>query len=225
MATVVSQMLGTVASSKAPSGSLDLPLIELPASGKDDRLAIILTGDGGWANIDKTLGEELAKRGVAVVGFDTLKYFWKRKTPAEAARDLARVIAHYSNLWQRQRVMLVGYSFGADALPFLWNSMDDASRAKVAGITLIGLAEEASFEITVGGWVGIEPAETAPTLPEIKKIKGPHIVCIYGEEENSDACSKLKETGVEVIALPGDHHFDGHYRRLTELVLGQFADK
>lgn len=220
--TVASQMLGTLPSA-LPRTALDLPLVELPAKGDDDRLAIILTGDGGWANIDKKLGEELSKRGVAVVGFDTLKYFWKRKDPAAAARDLARVIAHYSDHWRRGRVMLIGYSFGADVLPFLWNNLDDAARAKVADVTLLGLAEDASFEITVGGWVGIAPSEAVPTIPEIMRIVGPHVVCIYGQEEDSDACPQLRGSKVEVIALPGDHHFDGHYQKLAEMVLARFA--
>ena len=44
----------------------DLPLIEIPgAPGRDERLAVILTGDGGWADIDKSIGEALAARGVA----------------------------------------------------------------------------------------------------------------------------------------------------------------
>ena len=165
----------------------------------------------------------MAKRGVAVVGFDTLRYFWKRKEPHEAARDLARVIAHYSDHWQRGRVMLIGYSFGADILPYLWSALDDGSRAKVADIALVGLADNASFEITVGGWVGIEPADTVPTIPEIRKITGPRAVCIYGEEEDRDACPQLKNAGIDVIALPGDHHFDGHYKKLSELVLARFA--
>ena len=60
-----------------------------------------------------------APRGVAVVGFNSLKYFWKEKTPEDTAADLARVVQHYSEAWNRHRVMLIGYSFGAGLLPFL----------------------------------------------------------------------------------------------------------
>ncbi len=66
-----------------------LPVIELPAAvGHPDTLAIILSGDGGWADLDKTFGEEFQKQGLSTVGFDCLKYFWKIRQPAEVSQML-----------------------------------------------------------------------------------------------------------------------------------------
>jgi type IV secretory pathway VirJ component len=221
MSSVVSQVLGTL--KDAPEGELDLPLIELPATGKDDRLAIILSGDGGWADIDRQLGEELSKRGVAVVGFDTLKYFWRRKDPVEAAADLERVIAHYSAQWNRKRIVLIGYSFGADVLPFLWENLSAAARAKVSHVALLALSAEASFEITVGGWVGVESKESVPTAPAIRAIAGPHVLCVQAAEDESDPCPGLKASGVDALVLPGDHHFDRDYKKLSGVILTKSA--
>jgi type IV secretory pathway VirJ component len=225
ISSVVSQVLGNL--NTTPGGELDLPLIELPATGqdakKDDRLAIILSGDGGWADIDRQLGEELSKRGVAVVGFDTLKYFWRRKEPAQAAADLERVIAHYSTQWNRKRVVLIGYSFGADVLPFLWENLSTAARAKVSHVALLALSAEASFEITVGGWVGVESKESVPTAPAIRKIAGTHVLCVQAAEDTDDPCPGLKASGVEALVLPGDHHFDRDYKKLSTLILTKSA--
>jgi len=45
---------------------------------------------------------------------------------AEAtARDLARVIEHYTRTWNKPRVLLIGYSQGADVLPFLVNRLPE----------------------------------------------------------------------------------------------------
>jgi type IV secretory pathway VirJ component len=55
-------------------------------------LAVMLTGDGGWAAIDKRIADDLAERGVAVVGFDSRSYLMKARTPGEAAAGGARVI-------------------------------------------------------------------------------------------------------------------------------------
>ncbi len=218
---VVSQVMGTVAE-RAEDGELDLPLVELPAEGKaakgEDRLAIIVSGDGGWADIDRQVGEELSKRGVAVVGLDSLKYFWRRKEPVEAAADLERVIDHYTAAWNRHRVVLIGYSFGADILPFLWPDLSTAARAKVSHLVLLGLSAEASFEITVGGWVGVESREAVPTAPAIKQVRGASVVCVQAGEDTDDPCPTL---GIDAAVLPGDHHFNRDYRKLSALILNR----
>ncbi|MHB1206985.1 MAG: virulence factor family protein, partial [Rhodospirillaceae bacterium] len=230
MSSVVSQVIGNLGEThgvKMGGSELDLPLIELPAKGKDakkdDRLAIILSGDGGWADIDRQLGEELSKRGVAVVGFDTLKYFWRRKAPVQAAADLERVIAHYSAQWNRKRVVLIGYSFGADVLPFLWANLSTSVRAKVSHVALLALSAQASFEITVGGWVGVEPTESIPTVPAIRGISGPRVLCVQAAEDTDDPCPGLKASGVEAVTVPGDHHFDRDYKKLSNIILTSSA--
>lgn len=218
---VMSQVMGNVADS-AEGGELDLPLVELPAEGKDakqdDRLAIIVSGDGGWADIDRQLGEELAKRGVAVVGLDSLKYFWRKKEPIEAAADLERIITHYTAAWHRGRVVLIGYSFGADILPFLWPNLSTAARAKVSHMGLLALSAEASFEITVGGWVGVAARESVPTAPAVRLVTGTKVFCVQAGEDTDDPCPTL---GVDAVVLPGDHHFDRDYKKLSELVLAR----
>ena len=39
----------------------------------------------------------------------------------EAALDLERVLRRYLTLWKKSRIVLMGYSFGADALPAMVN--------------------------------------------------------------------------------------------------------
>ncbi len=218
LSTTVDQVLGRVGGG-TPAADTDLPLIPLPAAGNGKQLAVFFSGDGGWADIDSDIGEELSRRGVAVVGFDTLKYFWRKQDPAAAAADLARVIARYSAAWKRDDIVLIGYSFGADVLPFLWQNLDPASRAKVSNVIFLGLGEAASLEITVGGWVGVTPAEALPTMPAARSISGAHIMCFHGVEEASSACPALATYGAEVLAMPGGHHFDGDYKKVADLIL------
>src|SRR5665647_2676321 len=71
----------------------DLPLTELPVSdAKNDILAIIFSGDGGWADLDKAFGVAFQKRGIATVGFDCLKYFWKTRQPTEVSQDVDAMV-------------------------------------------------------------------------------------------------------------------------------------
>ena len=102
----------------------ELPVVELPAEGRpNDVLAIILSGDGGWADLDKVFGEAFQKQGLDTVGFDCLKYFWKTRQPEEVSQMLGTVLRYYLHAWNKKRVLLVGYSFGACWMPFLVNRL------------------------------------------------------------------------------------------------------
>src|SRR5205823_11210171 len=90
-----------------------LPLIEVPATrGASDTLVVFVSGDGGWAKIDKSISAILASEGMPVVGLNSLQYFWTKRTPESASRDLQSIID--THLGTRKSVLLVGYSRGAD---------------------------------------------------------------------------------------------------------------
>src|SRR5690348_3396166 len=70
----------------------DLPLVELRAKGPSNALAIVLSGDGGWADIDRQIGQTLAERGVDVIGFDDRAYLRSGKRDANGVgADVDRV--------------------------------------------------------------------------------------------------------------------------------------
>jgi len=84
----------------------DLPLVEVPAgTPTKDAMAVILSGDGGWAGIDREVAGVLAKRGIAVVGLNSLKYFWTKKTPEIAAGDLNRILRAYLTTWKKDNIV------------------------------------------------------------------------------------------------------------------------
>ncbi|WP_179404451.1 virulence factor family protein [Burkholderia guangdongensis] len=202
----------------------DLPLIELPAARPDGRLAIVMSGDGGWRDLDKTIAEALQKDGVSVVGWDSLRYFWSEKTPEQTSRDLARVMRTYATRWHATRIALVGYSFGADVMPFAYNRLPDALRDKVTVMSLLGLAPEADFQIRVTGWLGMPAGERAlQARPEIAKVPPRIVQCFYGEHEKDTLCPALANTGADVIRTSGDHHFDRNYVALEKRILAAFG--
>ena len=168
----------------AKRGVDSLPLVELPADRPSRVMAVLVSGDGGWRDLDKTIGEKLQALGVPVVGWDSLRYFWSRKTPEQTTRDLAAVLAAYGAKWRADKFVLIGYSFGADVLPVVYNMLPAAYRDRVAMISLLGLEPKADWEIRVAGWFGAQPSETAtPLAPEFAKIPGELIQCYYGVEE------------------------------------------
>ncbi|MBB6367528.1 type IV secretory pathway VirJ component [Xanthomonas sacchari] len=197
----------------------DLPLTELPSNIPGAPLAIVLSGDGGWRDIDKGMAEALQRRGVAVVGWDSLRYFWRAKPPARASADLSRVIAYYQQRWRPQKILLVGYSFGATTLPFMVNRLPPAQREQVGLVALLGLEHKADFQIRVRGWLNLGDADDAlPVLPELARIAPAQLLCVYGDKETDTLCPQLRARGAEVVVLHGGHHFDQHPAGLATIV-------
>src|SRR5258705_13611391 len=101
-----------------------LTLIEIPSTaGRSDTLVVFVSGDGGWAKIDKSVSKVFAENGMPVVGLNALQYFWTKRTPESAARDLQSILETYLKNWKKERVLFVGYSRGADVLPFMINRL------------------------------------------------------------------------------------------------------
>jgi type IV secretory pathway VirJ component len=206
-------------SSPSPPASLaGLPLVEVRALKPGPTMAVLLSGDGGWAGLDKNVAAALAAHGLDVVGVDSLRYFWSKRTPQGLATDLDRIVLYYAAQWRKTGVVLIGYSQGADVLPFAINRLPPASRRLVTHAVLMGLGEKASFEFHVGNWIG-DDRDGLPIQPEAAKLQRANTLCLYGVEETDSLCPKLAPTSVEARALPGGHHFDGAYEELASLIL------
>jgi len=218
----------TAVAKPLPGDVADLPLIEVPAHGPlTDRIAIILTGDGGWAGLDIAVADQLAARGIAVVGLNTLKFFWQTRTPAEAADAVTRIVGHYGAERPTADFVVIGYSFGASLAPVVVNRMADAARARIAAQVLISPDEEAVFEIHVGDWFGSTHHEGAiPIAPEIASTKVP-VICVHGADEGADSfCATLAgKPNVSDVSLPGGHHYNGDYDALGEHIAASLPPK
>jgi type IV secretory pathway VirJ component len=199
----------------------DLPIIELrPNNPRTDVFAVIVSGDGGWAAIDRDLGEHLASRGISVVGLNSLQYFWKRRSPAEAGKDLERILNHYCSVWGHEKVILVGYSLGADVLPFMVNHLTPESTERVSLVALLGPGERVAFEFHLGDWIGKSfTSDALPVLPEVSRLGVNKILCFYGEKESDSLCPKLAPQRAKTVVLPGAHHFGGKYGLIAETII------
>jgi type IV secretory pathway VirJ component len=196
----------------------DLPLVEYPVAKPSPLLAVIYSGDGGWRDLDKQIGEALAAAGVPVIGVDSLRYFWHRKPPDILAADLAAVVREYRARWKTSQLMLVGYSFGADVLPFAVNRLPDEVRAGLCQVSLLGLDATAAFEFSIAGWFGADVAET-PVLPELLRLDPRLVQCFYGEEEDESLCRDPALHDMEIVETEGGHHFGGDYDVLATRIL------
>jgi len=207
-----------------PASLADLPIVEVEAepaavSAGSDSFAVLISGDGGWAGIDKEVGALLAQRGVPTAGLDSLRYFWTPRTPLGLAQDLDRIVRYYAFHWKKKNALLVGYSQGADVLPFAINRLPPSTRALVRMTTLIGASATAAFEFHVANWIGADSGGL-PVGPEISKLSAANTQCVYGDDDAESICPQVNPQHARIIKLPGGHHFGGNYVPLAQLVTG-----
>ena len=197
----------------------DLPVQAVHAAGNGTEFALLLTGDGGWAGLDEELATRLAASGVPTVGLNSLKYFWTQRTPDSTARDVARVLRHYLAAWDKQRVLLIGYSFGADVLPFVVNRLPADLRAHLASVSLLGIDSNASFEVVACQRLGRADNDGPATRPEVAALTQVQVLCIYGEGESDSICPGLPQGAIAREQVGKGHHFSGEYQALAERIL------
>ncbi|MEJ1934352.1 AcvB/VirJ family lysyl-phosphatidylglycerol hydrolase, partial [Nostoc sp. NIES-2111] len=205
------------------TGTLDdLPIVELPADGKPRTLAVFFSGDGGWRDIDKQIADYLSKHGVAVIGVDSLRYFWNRKTPEAIANDLGRIIAAYNLKWGTRDVALIGYSFGAGVIPFAYNRLPATQQRLVRLMALLAIDPKTSFEISVSGFLGVDNSDDVPVGPQVKQMDASSkIMCFYGADEDpaETGCLLPELAQSSLVKRPGKHHFDGEYEPIAQSIL------
>ncbi len=205
-----------------PTSLNGLPVIEVPAKAgvpETGAFALLMTGDGGWAGLDQEVAAALSAQGIPVVGLDSLRYYWTPRTPESAAVDTDRIVRYYLSHWKKDKVLLVGYSQGADVLPFIINRLPAETRSHVALGTVMGLSEHALFEFHLGNWVNATQDQGLPTMPEMVRDATTPMLCIYGEKESDTLCPKLDPNKVHVVKLQGAHHFNGNYQKLAQEIL------
>ena len=201
-----------------------LPLVDMPAIPHTRRMAVFISGDGGWRDVDKRVSEKLQQLGVSVVGWDSLRYFWRRKTPDEVAADLSAVLSAYTKKWDCDEVALIGFSFGADVMPFLYDRLDEGWRKRVALISLLSPGTAADWEIQVSGWFGGGPSSAAtPIAPALGPIPGASVQCFYGKLDKGNSCDLFRDKGAEIIEKSGNHHMDGDYDLIARQIFDAFT--
>lgn len=195
-----------------------LPLREMPARGPGSVFAVLLTGDGIFPGMTDEIAKTLAQAGYPSVVWSSMRYYVHPHSPDESARDLDRVIRWYGARWHRPDVVLVGYSMGADVLPFLVNRLPDDTRQAVKGLALLGVSDDAVFQFRVEEWWQQTSAPTLPTLPEVQRLTVPNRFCAYGEGDDETACQDFTQY-MNVFRLSGGHHFNGQVAQVKGLVL------
>lgn len=182
-------------------------------------VAVLLTGDGGWAPLVRDIGHDLAAAGIGVVALNSREFLGKRKTPDSTAAAVSRIARAALARWHATRFVVVGYSRGADMAPFVVAGMPADLRGQVAGVFMFGLGRNANFHFH---WIDLmrdtHRRDDVPILPVLERLRGTPMLCVYGVAERESGCRDAPEGLLTKIEQPGDHHF-GNAKQLAAYVI------
>lgn len=218
-AILVLAFAGAVAQSPTDSTAVSrLPIVEVPARDTGARLVVFLSGDGGWADIDRRIATRLAQRGDAVVGLNLRDYLKTKRTPAEVSDAVAAIARVYGARWHRAELVVVGFSRGANLAPFAVSRLPSELQHRLHGVGLIGLNRAANFKWHLQDvFRDVSRDDDVPTLPELAKLRDVPVVCVYGSEENESAC-RSTAPAVKRVQRRGGHHLDGDYEAVADII-------
>ncbi|MDB5013042.1 MAG: hypothetical protein JWQ25_1244 [Daejeonella sp.] len=172
------------------------------------RLVVMLSGDGGWQEFNDKLAMHFSRRRFNTIGFNSRSYFWNKRTPEETTSDIVYAIVKYNKNWKADRIILCGYSFGADVMPFIYNRLPKAIKDKVVAIQLLSPFLSTDFDVHMGDILGTGVDNRDYKVgEEIRKIVDIPIYCFYGKDEYPKSLEDLKQKNFSITILPGDHHY------------------
>lgn len=196
-----------------------LPLIERPAPSGAGPLTLLLTGDGGWAKADAKVADGLVARGSPVLGVNMRSYLNGKRSPDQVAFELQCVARTYMERWQRERILLLGYSRGADIAPFVAARWPADLRERVNLVALVAMSRAANFRFHLLDLVHhSDRADDIPIAPELERLRGLNVICVYGVGDADTGCSDADSTVVRRFARPGGHRMTGGFDAIVDLI-------
>jgi type IV secretory pathway VirJ component len=185
-----------------------LPVIIRSGDNNSTPMIFHISGDGGMVRFDTKMSREYNNNGYSFVALNSLKYFETRKSPEKVAHDVVPVIRHYLDTWDKEDLILVGFSFGAEIAPFLYERLPAELKEKVKLLVLLTPAKTSDFHIHIRDMIGIDKKnEPYNVVQETNKIKSPKILAIYGSKEKSIALKDCEQPNLKVLYINGGHGF------------------
>jgi type IV secretory pathway VirJ component len=187
-----------------------------PATGRTARaergLAVLfLSSDmGPHVGMGRSLVSRLSASGLPVVTINSLAYFRKRRTPAEARTLIEEGIGRALALPGTRRIVLVGQSFGADMLQAALAGMPRPFRSRILLVILVVPPDSTMFRASPGAIFDFGQ-RAVPAAPTAVQLTWAPVLCIRGMEEDDSLCPHMTMPNVTRVTLPGGHmlRFDG----------------
>lgn len=199
----------------------DLPVRFFSSADKTKPLIFYISGDGGWNAFSTSLVQSLNGQGFPVVGLDAKSYFWNRKTPEQIAQDVNALLQQYSNEWKDKGVVLIGYSLGADVVPFVQTRLPKNILPYLKTTLLLSPSERTDFEVHLLD-AFTSSSHALPVMAEINQLTKP-VTIFFGSDEKTDYAKAITSKTVHIVTLDGGHHYNNDASTVAKELVNAMA--
>lgn len=200
----------------------ELPIQEW-AGANDKPLVLYISGDGGLNDFSKSLCAGICNKGYTITAVNSRSYFWDKKTPGQTAADINSYINNKLKGRASQQIIMIGYSFGADVMPFIVNRLDSTLSVKLKSVILLSPSGSTDFEIHWSDLLGGSRKRSSDVIAEINKMKVSRLVTVFGSNENDFPEVNIKTGHYYNYRLTGGHHYAGNIDDLVKLLQNNFG--
>jgi len=199
----------------------NLPVVTFPSEKTDSGpMIILISGDGGWTSWDHSLALEFARYGIPVAGLDAQKYFWEEKTPTSVTSDVINLLKYYTIRWNKHSFLLIGYSFGADVVPFIASKLLSPIREQLLQLVMLSPDPRADFEIHITDMLNLGSGQGKyDVVREVRSLNKISVVCLFGDEEDESDKNAFRLPLVRIMTLPGSHHYKNDFPLIVGTIL------
>lgn len=205
----------------ASAQSAKLPVKEWSSSSQSP-FVLYISGDGGLNDFSTGLCETVNKAGYNITAVNAKSYFWSKKTPEQTATDIATYLEDQLRQQKTGKVVMVGYSFGADVIPFIFNRMPDSLKNKIITVIMLAPSSSTDFEVHWSDILGGSKKRSMDVASEINRMGTQKTVTVFGQDDDSFPTSIIKLKNYINENLPGGHHFDGNTNEVAKTLMKYF---
>ncbi len=197
----------------------NFPVKEWASATHDKPIIFYISGDGGFNKFSTALCLSLNKKGYDVCALNARSYFNYKKTPEQTTDDVKIFLNNKTEGRKNKQVIFIGYSFGADVLPFILNRLPKNILDNTKVSFIMASSGNTDFEIHWSDIFGGSTKRNMDVVTEINKLNVDNLVIINGSDEKDFAFNKISLKKYTHEVLPGGHHFDGDTEEITNVIL------
>jgi len=197
-----------------------LPLKEWN-SAADKPLIFYVSGDGGYTGFSENICTAINKAGYKIVALNSKSYFDDQKTPEQTTNDIVAYLNKEFSKRKNQQLVLAGYSFGADIVPFVTNILPDSLKKKLVSVVLLSPSTSTDFETHIWDMLGGKKKRSKDVVAEINRI-GIIKTAIILENETDFPVNDIKLKNYNYYKLAGGHHFEGNTNEVVKTMMKYF---
>lgn len=177
-----------------------------------------ISGDGGFNTFSSDLCTGIQKAGYSITSLNAESYFWNKKSPEQITGEIVGYLQKQLKNRKNQDLILVGYSFGADIIPFITNRLPISLKKNLMAVFLLSPSTSTDFEIHWLGMLGRSKRRDMDVVAEINKMGQQKTISIFGSEEKGFPVNEVRLKNFSNYIIPGGHHFERNIDTLVKLL-------